>query len=651
MTPATGAKSLQNELLTIATLDEKIRFLEARKKGVLPAFLHELSPEKKFLFLLLQELQQAHLFEGSYTASQVAKFGDFLEELESFYKPIGGLLGYHILVLELIERERVQAPTLEVSELLPPSLFDLRLPSKARQEIVLEGLCELPKMAELYPVGGAGDRMNLHDEKEGRPLPVACLAFLGRSLLEHLIRDLEGREYLYAKLFHKKIITPVALMTSDEKMNDHEIQVILEKNSWFQRGRENFFRFVQPAVPVITVDGKWAAQKPFEPICKPGGHGVIWKLAIDSGAFDWLEAKGREALIVRQINNPLAGLDYNLLAHFGYGRHFKRAFGFFSCPRKPGAQEGMNVVKKMAGRSSLTNVEYTEFAKIAHVTLQEAFPANTNILFADLKKIREGVKKIPIPGALINMKSSFKDQAGKETVGVRLESTMQNIGEAFDESCTYLLLNSREKTISVAKKSYGGTGSKEGTPEGAFEDLLAANRALLEEECGFQVEGESPHFLYHPKLGPLYSVICQKLQRGVLHKGAELQIEAGEVSIHDLDLAGSLLIQADDEAFVHLHQVKVRNLGIDREAKSCRWKNEIVRKEALRIVLKGRSAFFAEHVELDGSREIVVPDGMQATATRGRDGKVEIHLRPLERAMGWEYRLGEGGGIELVEKM
>lgn len=34
---------------------------------------------------------------------------------------------------------------------------------------------------------------------------------------------------------------------------------------------------------------------------KPGGHGVIWKLMIDTGVFDWLAAQGREAAIVRQI--------------------------------------------------------------------------------------------------------------------------------------------------------------------------------------------------------------------------------------------------------------------------------------------------------------------------------------------------------------
>ncbi len=40
---------------------------------------------------------------------------------------------------------------------------------------------------------------------------------------------------------------------------------------------------------------------PRQVMMKPGGHGVIWKLMIDAGVFDWLGAQGRQAAIVRQI--------------------------------------------------------------------------------------------------------------------------------------------------------------------------------------------------------------------------------------------------------------------------------------------------------------------------------------------------------------
>ena len=34
----------------------------------------------------------------------------------------------------------------------------------------------------------------------GAPLPSALLPYLGRSMIEILLRDLQGREYLYYKL-------------------------------------------------------------------------------------------------------------------------------------------------------------------------------------------------------------------------------------------------------------------------------------------------------------------------------------------------------------------------------------------------------------------------------------------------------------------
>lgn len=48
-------------------------------------------------------------------------------------------------------------------------------------------------MAEMYPLGGAGDRLGLVDAVTGEPLPVAMLQYCGRTLLEGLIRDLQVR--------------------------------------------------------------------------------------------------------------------------------------------------------------------------------------------------------------------------------------------------------------------------------------------------------------------------------------------------------------------------------------------------------------------------------------------------------------------------
>ena len=95
-------------------------------------------------------------------------------------------------------------------------------------------------MGEIYAAGGAGDRLNLIDPETGEALPAAQLRFLGRPLLELMVRDLEAKEYVYFKCFNKQLLTPIGIMTSEEKNNDFHIRQICESLKWFRRPRENF---------------------------------------------------------------------------------------------------------------------------------------------------------------------------------------------------------------------------------------------------------------------------------------------------------------------------------------------------------------------------------------------------------------------------
>lgn len=116
---------------------------------------------------------------------------------------------------------------------------------------------------------------------------------------------------------------------------------------WLGRRKDSFQLFRQPLVPVVSAeDGRWLLSGLMKPMLKPGGHGVIWKLMWDNGVFDWLQERGSNAALVRQISNPMAGMDTTLLALAGTGAGGGYRFGFMSCERTVGASEGLNVLQE-----------------------------------------------------------------------------------------------------------------------------------------------------------------------------------------------------------------------------------------------------------------------------------------------------------------
>ncbi len=588
--------------------------------------------------------------------------------VEQFYSEMGGIVGYHSLMLDNLLSLDKKEESAGISYRLPP-WTDITEETPEVRSLIVEGLRHLPEMAEIYPAGGAADRLRLQDEKTGEFLPGAQLMFKGKTLLASLIDDVSAREYLYYKLFGKQVTTPLALMTSLEKNNHSRLLGICEENGWFGRPRDSFRFFCQPMVPTMNAQGKWLSTGASQLFMKPGGHGVIWKLARDEKVFDWLYSLGRTKTLVRQINNPIAGVDYGLLAFSGAGWRSGKAFGFGCCPRLPNAAEGMDVIKKQGGKEVLTNIEYCHFQKVT-VKDGEKFPANTNLLFADLKAVEEVVSNTPIPGVLINLKKTQiideNNQAREEEVA-RLESTMQNLGDYIPADNSFVTLQKRHKTIAAIKRRYKPGASLLETPEGSFLDVLKNGRELLTERCHFEVPplNETPSFifLYHPSLGPLYSVISQKLRGGRLAEGAELQITLAELNAEELDVEGSLLIHAESPmghtdptgkvvyskqtGKCTLKNVKVRNQGIDPSAPNLLWKNEIARKEACEIRIEGDGEFYAENLTLSGPVHVVVYAGSKVTA-KEKEGRVEFITEPLHSpSWCWRYSLDAENRISL----
>jgi UDP-N-acetylglucosamine pyrophosphorylase len=314
-----------------------------------------------------------------------------------------------------------------------PSGLNLLEDTEYASQAALWGIEGLPELGEIYPIGGAGDRLGLVNSDTGESLPAALLPYCGRSLLEGLIRDLQAREFLHFKIFGGQCVTPVAIMTSSVKNNHEHIIAIFENFDWFGRGRDNFRLFEQPLVPVVSAeDGKWLISKSLFPVGKPGGHGAIWKLAYDRGIFQWLQQRGRKGATVRQVSNVVAATDLTMMALAGIGLRCNKKLGFASCERRPGATEGVNVLiekQNLEGVWSygITCIEYTEFEKygILEPTVtgssQVSYPANTNILYVDLQAVEEvGSRKNAscLPGMVLNLKKavSYVDHLGFESL-------------------------------------------------------------------------------------------------------------------------------------------------------------------------------------------------------------------------------------------
>ena len=657
-----------HERIAILDRDPNVMALLAHQ-NFFRLFLQGLTPECECAFKELAAIGQVI----DPTVEDATKWRELLNRLlaiDHFYREIGGIVGYQAEVVRLLHQSAV-SPWVHYHA---PVFDDISEETPEVMQAVHWGLEALPEMAEFYPLGGAADRLHLVDEATNFELPAAKLPFAGRTLLEMLVRDVQARESLYFRLFGRQLTTPIAIMTSWEKDNHRHVLSILEEHRWFGRPKESFRLFAQPLVPSVDEQGNWHTTGPLKLLLKPGGHGAIWKLARDEGIFKWLRSLGRKKALVRQINNPAAGLDYGLLAFMGIGWKKNRSFGFSSCPRLIQSAEGMNVLAETAnGEVTLTNIEYCDFAKcgIQDAPLKEGepysrFSSNTNILFADLDAVEQAILRCPFPGLLINLrKASFMNDEGvlKEAYSARLESTMQNIADVLTEpkkedlktEKTFVTYNHRHKTISVAKKAYQSQKSLLETPEQCFYELQQASRELLE-QCGFSLPppknaqdsvsfGPEFLFLYHPALGPLYSIIRQKLRGGRMYEGAELFLEIAEMDSSNLSLNGSLQIRAEeilgkmgDTLYYSeqigrcfLRNVTVHNRGVQWLESAPYWKMNLQRWETVQIELYGHSEFHAEDVHLEGAHHFVVENGTRMILHQ-RDGKLTVEKEPIGSA-------------------
>jgi hypothetical protein len=215
------------------------------------------------------------------------------------------------------------------------------------------------------------------------------------------------------------------------------------------------------------------------------------------------------------------------------------------------------------------------------------------------------------------------------------------------------------------------------TPEGCFYEILLNNRELFAFDCGFAMpelcneesyikEGPNLILLYNPALGPLYSIIAQKIRSGRLAEGSEMQLEIAEVDFQNIELAGSLIVEAESllghatqsgkkryselTGKCEMKNIVVQNKGIKRRGANVYWKNILEREEKLHIILKGNAEFAAENLTFEGNHTIEVPDGYRWTAFLS-GGKIEFKKEQIAAPTWfWKYSFTEDHSVRLTKQ-
>jgi hypothetical protein len=631
------------------------------------SYLENLNDKNAYLLSSLIALNQGELFFKNYPHipsfdQSIQKLLSLLDDVENFYSSIGGVLGYHKTFLHLLKNEGLQKASIH-----KPHFIDCQTRSNLVDACIDTGLENLDKTAFIFPIGGSSDRFNLQDPKTKENLPLAFYNFAGKNLLEHLVEQTQALESLYFQTYQKSISCPIVLMTSEAKGNREKIEHFLKEKNYFGRKKESFCVCHQISVPMISEKGTWILEGPLSVSVKPGGHGALWKTMLDQNAFDFLFSQNCKHGIVRQINNPIAGLDYGLLSLLGYGIKHEKKFGFSTCNRPVGSASGMLVLKEIKKSQGMkgffySNIEYSDFQKwyIEDKPLEKGgkdseYPANTNTLFIDLKEIYSLVQKDPLPGIILNIKSSIPgiNAEGEKIIerAGRIELCMQNIADDLityldktspteEQLKSFLIYQNNQKALSPIKKPYTPEKSWEETQVKCFYDLMALYAHILQKShveissipsCEEWINNGPSYLIFlSPFLGPLFSLIEKKFYKGHYEKGFFLDVQIQNCQLFNLHLQGALVIQGTHplSCGCSLENVKIFNQGSSWNKNFAYIQKESTFKEALRIDLNQNSQFVAHDILIEGSHHFKVPANQRMTL-KTVNNKLISQLEPL----------------------
>ncbi|XP_044479312.1 UDP-sugar pyrophosphorylase-like [Mangifera indica] len=547
-----------------------------------------LSSEQIELAKMLMEMGQSHLFE------QWAEPGVDVEEKKAFFDQVarlnssypGGLKSYIKTARELLADSKDGKNPFDGFTPSVPMGESLIFGDDTFINYEQAGVKEAKNAAFVLVAGGLGERLGYNGIKLALPAETTT----GTCFLQHYIECILALQDASCQLTEgecKEI--PFAIMTSDDTHS--RTLELLESNSYFGMKPSQIKLLKQEKVACLDDnDARLAldSKNKYRIQTKPHGHGDVHSLLYSSGLLQTWHDTGVRWILFFQDTNAL--LFKGIPASLGVSATKQWHVNSLAVPRK--AKEAIGGITKLThadGRSMVINVEYNQLDPLLRATGHpdgdvncetgySPFPGNINQLILELgpyleelKKTGGAIKEFVNPKYKDSTKTAFKSST-------RLECMMQDYPKTLPPSArvgftamdTWLAYSPAKNNPEDAAKVPKGNPYHSAT---SGEMAIYRANSLILRKAGVQVgepvqevfNGQEvevwPRVTWKPKWGLIFSDIKKKVgKRCSVSQKSTLVIKGRKVFLEDLNLDGTLIVEAVDEAEVKV-EGSVQNKG------------------------------------------------------------------------------------------
>ena len=495
----------------------------------------------------------------------------------------GGLIGYVKRAKALLISSKEGENSLEgyKPEVPPGSVLNCRSPDFI--DLEKHGLAQAGKTAFVLVAGGLGERLGYSGIKVALPSESARNVCYLQLYIEHIL----------AFQSRSNGECPFATMTSDDT---HEKTLkLLKDNDDFGMASSQVHLIKQDKVPCLADNDAslaLASSDKYEVQTKPHGHGDVHALLHGSGlVHDW-NLKGLKWVCFFQDTNAL--VFRAIPASIAISEQSGFAVNSLAVPRK--AKEAIGAICKLVkeGGSSMTlNVEYNQLDPLLRSTVNpegdvndpttgfSPYPGNINqLIFSipdydeQLKKSKGLVPEFVNPKYRDSSKTSFKSPT-------RLECMMQDYPRTIPPTSKvgFTLLEvwvayspvKNSPTEALAKAKAGNPSHSATTGE---LDIYRANYnifkhfgAQIDEPLDANFNGMDVKLCPRIVWSPSFACTMQEISNKIdftdvkISQTSTLVIEGEGITIHGLELNGTLLIKAAKGVKVAVKKLKVQNKG------------------------------------------------------------------------------------------